>query len=231
LDYHLERLLAGCARLAIPTPRETELRREIAAHTPPRDRAVVKLIVTRGIGARGYRPPDAPVPTVIVGSAPWPFDERAAGEVAMVTCETRLGENPQLAGLKHLCRLEHVLAQLELRKRGLDEGLLLSTSGHVVSATSHNVFAVFGERVCTPRLDRCGVRGVMRRLVLESCVPLGLEAQEVDMEIADLEQANELFVTNALLGVRPVCRLDETVYSIGPVTQRLADRLGMVSND
>jgi 4-amino-4-deoxychorismate lyase len=226
LDYHLERLVAGCARLAIPTPHDAELRRDIAAHIPPTGRAVIKLIVTRGIGARGYRPPDAPTPTVIVGSAPWPSDTRCAGEVTMVTCETRLGENPQLAGLKHLCRLEHVLAQLELRKRGLDEGILLSSSGHVVSATSNNVFAAFGARVRTPRLDRCGVHGVMRRLVLESCVPLGLEAQEVDMDLADLKQADELFVTNALLGVRPVCRFDDTVYSVGPVTRRLMDRLG-----
>jgi 4-amino-4-deoxychorismate lyase len=231
LDYHLERLIAGCARLAIPMPRDTELRREIAAHTPPRDRAVIKLIVTRGIGARGYRPPDTPIPTVIVGSAPWPSDARSAAQVAMVTCETRLGENPQLAGLKHLCRLDHVLAQLELRKRGLDEGLLLSTSGHVVSATSNNVFAAFGERVCTPRLDRCGVHGVMRRLVLESCVPLGLEVQEGDMDIADLKQADELFVTNALQGVRPVCRLDQTDYPVGPVTRQLVDRLAPVSDD
>jgi 4-amino-4-deoxychorismate lyase len=228
LDYHLERLVAGCARLAIPAPRETELRREIAALTPPSERAVIKLIVTRGIGTRGYRPPEAPTPTIIVGSSPWPPEARSGGEVSMVTCETRLGENPQLAGLKHLCRLEHVLAQLELQKRGLDEGLLLSTSGHVVSATSNNVFAAFGARVCTPRLDRCGVHGVMRRLVLESCAPLELEAQEVDMDIEDLKQADELFVTNALLGVRPVCRLDDTVYPVGPVTRRLVGRLAMV---
>jgi 4-amino-4-deoxychorismate lyase len=231
LDYHLDRLVAGCARLAIPAPRDAELRREIAAHTPPSGRAVIKVIVTRGVGARGYRPPDAPIPTVIVGSAPWPSDTRAASEVALVTCETRLGENPQLAGLKHLSRLEQVLAQIELRKRGVDEGLLLSTSGHVVSATSNNVFAAFGARVCTPRLDRCGVRGVMRRLVLESCVPLGLEAQEVDMDVENLRQADELFVTNALQGVRPVCRLDDTVYPVGSVTRRLVNQLGTVSND
>jgi 4-amino-4-deoxychorismate lyase len=127
--------------------------------------------------------------------------------------------------------LEQVLAQLELQHRGLDEGLLLSTSGHVVSATSNNVFAAFGARVCTPRLDRCGVRGVMRRLVLESCVPLGLEPQEVDMGVEDLKRADELFVTNALLGVRPVCRLDDTAYPVGPVTRRLIDRLGMDSSD
>jgi 4-amino-4-deoxychorismate lyase len=230
LDYHLERLTAGCARLAIPVPRDAELRRAIAAHTPPHDRAVIKLIVTRGVGTRGYRPPEAPAPTVIVGSAPWASDARSAREVAMVTCEMRLGENPLLAGLKHLCRLEQVLAQLELQKRSADEGLLLSTSGRVVSGISSNVFAAFGSRVRTPRLDRCGVRGIMRRLVLEACAPLGLEALEVDMDVADLLQADELFVTNALLGVRPVCRLDETVYAVGPVTRRLMERLGTVGS-
>ena len=230
LDYHLERLVSGCARLAIPTPREAEVRRAIAAQTPSRGRAVIKLIVTRGIGARGYRPPDAPEPTLVVGSTPWP-DASGGNEIELGTCDIRLGENPQLAGLKHLCRLDHVLAQLELQKRGLDEGLLLSTSGHVVSATSNNVFAVLGSRVCTPRVDRCGVRGVMRRLVLESCAPLGLEAQEVEMEITDLKRADELFVTNALFGVRPVGRLDDTVYPVGPVTRRLALRLGTGARD
>jgi 4-amino-4-deoxychorismate lyase len=108
--------------------------------------------------------------------------------------------------------------------------LLLSTSGRVVSGISSNVFAAFGSRVRTPRLDRCGVRGIMRRLVLEACAPLGLEALEVDMDVADLLQADELFVTNALLGVRPVCRLDETVYAVGPVTRRLMERLGTVGS-
>jgi 4-amino-4-deoxychorismate lyase len=228
LDYHLERLAAGCARLAIPVLPDVELRRQIAAQTPPRGRAVIKLIVTRGIGARGYRPPETPVPTVILGATPWPSPDGLPSEaVVMVTCETRLGENPQLAGLKHLCRLEYVLAQLELKHRGLNEGLLLSTSGQVVGATSNNVFAVFGSGVRTPRMERCGVRGVMRRLVLESCPLLGLEAQEVDMDVATLREADEVFITNSLLGVRPVGRLDDTVYPIGPVTRRLAAQLGV----
>jgi 4-amino-4-deoxychorismate lyase len=232
LDYHLERLALGCARLAIPPPPDSELRRQIAAHTPPRGRAVIKVIVTRGIGVRGYRPPDAPDPTVVVGAAPWPLpDAPATDGVVMVTCETRLGENPQLAGLKHLCRLEQVLAQLELKQRGFAEGLLLSTSGHVVSATSNNVFAVSGSQVRTPRMERCGVRGVMRRVVLEACPLLGLEAQEVDMDVATLRAADEVFITNSLLGVRPVARLDDTVYPIGPVTRRLAAELGTAARD
>jgi 4-amino-4-deoxychorismate lyase len=126
--------------------------------------------------------------------------------------------------------LEHVLAQLELQKRSADEGLLLSTSGHVVSGTSSNLFAAFGARVRTPRLERCGVHGVMRRLVLETCGPLGLEAQEVDMDVRDLRQADEIFVTNALLGIRSVRRLDETVFPVGPVARRLVGQLGLAGS-
>jgi 4-amino-4-deoxychorismate lyase len=71
----------------------------------------------------------------------------------------------------------------------------------------------------------------MRRLVLEACVPLGLVAQEVDLDVADLTQADELFVTNSLFGVRPVCRLDDQTYAVGPVTRRLAARLGAIGSD
>jgi 4-amino-4-deoxychorismate lyase len=233
LDYHLERLAAGCAQLAIPEPANAELRAQIARQTPSRGRAVVKIIVTRGIGARGYRPPEHPVPTIIIGSESWPTPppEHYASGIEMVTCETRLGENPKLAGLKHLCRLEQVLAQLELRQRGVDEGLLLSTSNHVVSGTSNNVFAVHGACVRTPRIERCGVRGVMRRVVLESCAALGVAAEEADMDPASLRDADEIFVTNALFGVRPVRRLDDVTYAAGPVARRVRALLGAADRD
>jgi 4-amino-4-deoxychorismate lyase len=228
LEQHLERLTAGCARLAISGLSVADLRRQLARQTPPRGKALIKLIVTRGTGARGYRPPPESRPTVIIGSGPWPVQpaEHYTHGIEMVTCETRLGENPKLAGLKHLCRLEQVMAQIELRNRGVDEGVLLSTGDLVVSGTSNNVFAVYGSRVCTPRIERCGVRGVMRRLVLESCAALDLPYEEIDMDIEALRRADEVFVTNALLGVRPVRRLDGQVFAAGPVTRRIGARLG-----
>jgi 4-amino-4-deoxychorismate lyase len=228
LEHHLERLTAGCARLAIAVPAVTDLRRQLARQTPSEGKAVVKVIVTRGTGARGYRPPPELRPTVIIGSGPWPAQpaEHYTHGIDMVVCETRLGENPKLAGLKHLCRLEQVMAQIELQDRGIDEGLMLSTGNLVISATSNNVFAVYGSRVCTPRIERCGVRGIMRRLVLESCAALDLPHEEIDMDIEALRRADELFVTNALLGVRPVRRLDGQVFGAGPVTRRIGARLG-----
>lgn len=227
LDYHLERLAEGCDRLRIRAPARVELRRRILAQTPAAGRAVVKLIVTRGPGARGYRPAPGARATVVVAAFPWPR-ERCTDPlrgIDLVTCGLRLGENPQLAGMKHLCRLEQVLAQLELSDRGAHEGLLLSTSGLVIGGTHHNVFGVFGSCVRTPRIDRCGVRGVMRRVVLEACAALDLAREEADIDLQSLQKADELFVTNAVHGARPVRSLDGAAFTIGPVTRRILARL------
>lgn len=229
LGHHLERLADGCRRLAIPLPDPHRLREEIRSQVPATGRAVVKLIVTRGSGARGYAPPGDPNPTRLIGIAPWP--EHPASNytrgIRMRTLKLRLGENAALAGLKHLCRLEQVLARQELQHAPDDEGLMLDGRGFAIGGTSCNVFAVTaGSRVGTPRLDRCGVRGVMRRIVLERCAALGLEASERDMDVAALYAAEELFVTNAVFGIWPVRRLDGQVFEPGRVTRALQDALG-----
>ena len=125
LDYHLERLAAGCERLAIQAPDLREIREEIGAHCPRSGRAVVKLIVTRGSGARGYGPPPPGKPTRILAISAWPSypPENYSAGIRVRDCDLRLAEAPRLAGLKHLCRLEQVLAELELPSSA-QQGLL-----------------------------------------------------------------------------------------------------------
>jgi 4-amino-4-deoxychorismate lyase len=220
-------MLEGCRQLAIPCPDLDTIRRWVAARTPTHGRAVVKLIVTRGSGARGYRPLNGIVPNVIVGTAPWPEVPAThyTDGITMITCETRLGENPKLAGIKHLCRLEQVMAQLELIGRVADEGLLLSMNDRVISATSSNLFAIYGSTVRTPRLDRCGVRGIARKLVLESCEKLGLAGEEGDMGIEAIRGADEVFVTNSVVGIRPVRQLDGQNLTSGAHTRLISKYL------
>jgi 4-amino-4-deoxychorismate lyase len=230
LDAHFERLAEGCARLDIPPLDWAALRQEILAQCPRRGRAVVKLILTRGAGTRGYRPPKDPKPTRIVGISEWP-DYPAANYSAGIelrTLQTRLGENPRLAGIKHLNRLEQVVAQLELQSVGAQEGLLLDTGGRVVGGISSNVFAVQGRELVTPAITRCGVRGVMRRTVLEAAVDVGLDPVERDVLPAELGTANEVFVTNALFEIWPVARLDDHRLTLGANTRALMARLGIV---
>lgn len=228
LDLHLERLVEGCTRLAIPVPDREELETRIHECAPKSGYASIKLILTRGPGPRGYAPPDDPTPTIVLFAYPRRAQYSDAGNgLEIETLRLRLGENPKLAGIKHLCRLEQVLAQLELKGRSIDEGLMLGLDGRVVGGTSTNVFACFGSELRTPRITGAGVCGVMRRVVLERCPEHGLSPFETDLTPEDLYAADEVFMTNALTGIRPVRRLDRRVFAERSVADGLCEALGI----
>ncbi|MBN1237152.1 MAG: aminodeoxychorismate lyase [Gammaproteobacteria bacterium] len=228
IEHHLDRVLYGCRRLAIPVFDRNLLRSEILSVCPIAGSAVIKLIVTRGIGERGYRAPEPASPTRIVSTAPWPEipAEHYTVGVSLKTCTLRLGENPQLAGLKHLCRLEQVLAQMELAGSDAGEGLLRGSSGLVVGGITSNLFAVRDGRLLTPRVNRCGVAGVMRRVVLKHAADTGLDSSEADLDVTALVESEELFITNAVFGIKPVRALDTHEFGVGPTTCRLMRLLG-----
>jgi 4-amino-4-deoxychorismate lyase len=230
LEAHLARLQRGCERLGFAAPDRKEIETDIARLWPGSVSHVVKIIVTRGGGGRGYRPPSAPVPTRLVGVFPWPDypPERYRDGIRAIHCRTRLGENPAIAGLKHLCRLENVLAQREVAVAGAHEGLMRSSRGHVISGTSSNVFAVSGGKLLTPRVDRCGVAGIMRDAVIEAAVDLRVSVREKLLSAGDLAAANELFVCNSVMGIWPVCVLGDVAFEVGALTQSLMDYLAVV---
>jgi 4-amino-4-deoxychorismate lyase len=233
LALHLERLDESLTRLAIPCPPRAELEREIATLCPAHGRAVVKLIVTRGSGVRGYAPPPEPRPTRIVSVASWPDypQQYYRDGIAVHVCALRLGINPALAGLKHLGRLEYVMAHLELRGLGVQQGLLLDTAGLVVGGSSSNVFVAKDGKLVTPAVARCGVSGVMRRAVLAESRELGLHAEERELTLAELLAADEIFMTNAIFGIWPVASVDSQQFVVGPVAQRLLARFGCARGD
>lgn len=228
LAHHLERLEQGCSRLGIPPPDVNDIRREIDIHCPRAGRCVVKLIVTRGSGTRGYRPPAPAQSTRILSISAWPNYSPAnyTAGIELRTLQLRLGENPALAGLKHLCRLEQVLAHVELGGSGAQEGVLLDSSNFLVGGISSNLFAIRGSQLWTPKITRCGVSGVMRRVVLESAAQLGLAATECDLTLRETQEADEIFLTNALIGIWPVAKWDQQAFARGPKTHGLMQLLG-----
>jgi len=228
LDWHLERLEEGCRRLAMPTPERSTIVDEVVSNCPTDGRAVMKLIVTRGLGARGYRPPQTPQLTRVLSVSAWPDypDAYYHTGIRMQTCALRLAESPLLAGIKHLCRLEQVLAHLELDPKHVQQGLLLDTSGRVIGGTSSNVFIVDGQELITPAITHAGIKGVMRRVVLAAAAEIGVRATERELHLADVLAADELFVTNAVFGIWPVRALDEQNFALGPVTMRLKRHIG-----
>jgi 4-amino-4-deoxychorismate lyase len=205
LDYHLERLAEGCGRLAIAAPDAQRLGRELARAAALRSDAVLKLIVTRGVGSRGYRPSGRERATRLMSlHALSRQATRATGAARVRLCETRLGANPALAGLKTLNRLESVLARAEWSDGRVWEGLMRDADDNLVGGTMSNLFVRRGPLLYTPMLDRCGIAGVMRRWVLEQANALGLRAVEGRVRWEDLGRADEVFMTNAVVGVVPV---------------------------
>lgn len=223
-DDHFQRLSQSCARLGIDVPTERELLDDIARASEHGDRGVIKMILTRGAGGRGYAAPSATKPTRVVMLYP-PFDRSSDESNTLRWCSTRLARNVQLAGMKHLNRLEYVLARREWNDPSIADGLLLDTEGELVESTISNVFAVIHGVLTTPDLRFCGVRGVMRQRVLQLARQLGIESEERSMYPDDVADAEELFLTNAIRGIRPVRGLDEQSWEVGPITHRLMKAL------
>jgi len=205
LGFHLERLADGCRRLAITPPDEKRLRNELIRIASRRSEAVLKLIVTRGVGPRGYRPSGAERVTRVMVLQPLPPAARAPAPPARIRlCSTRLGMSPSLAGLKTLNRLESVLARAEWQDARVWEGLMRDTDDTVVCGTMSNLFIRRGPVLLTPLLDRCGISGVMRRWVMTQAGALRLQVIESRLRWEDVVQAEEVFMTNAVAGVVPV---------------------------
>jgi 4-amino-4-deoxychorismate lyase len=168
---------------------------------------------------------DTPV-CIVAGSSnrkrayAWPKDPGNLVETGIRTriCKLRLGLQPALAGLKHLNRLEQVLARAEWNDKSIHEGILLDPEDHVISAISSNLFLVSGANLMTPRMDRCGVRGVMRAKILKA-FKSRCEQRRITLDM--LPEADEVFVCNSVRGIFPVTRIDHWEYPIGPVTREI----------
>jgi 4-amino-4-deoxychorismate lyase len=223
IDLHRRRLRQGLERLHFPPLDDRALLDDItraAALAPAR--AVLKIIVTRGSSARGYVPPSDARPRRIVSL--WPDAPTAAGlceqGVSLGIAKLRLPALSALAGLKHLNRLDHVLAATE-REAGMHDVLLLDTNDLLVSGSACNVFLVKTGELMTPRVERAGVAGVMRSVVLREAARLGIAAWETDLTLRDLASADALFITNARIGVVPVKRVREHEFVVSEISTRL----------
>jgi len=207
LHYHLERLFAGCRQLQIAGPSALALRREIERIAALRPEGVLKLIVTRGVSTlRGYRPTGRERCTRILTLHVLPRSvvTDAAVPARVRLCATPLGLNPRLAGLKTLNRLESVVARAEWNDARIWEGLMRDVDENIVCGTMSNLFLRRGSSLLTPALDRCGVAGVMRRWVLESAPHLRLIPVERRIGWQELNDAEEVFLSNAVVGLRSV---------------------------
>ena len=222
LSRHLTRLAEGLRRLAIDLDL-VALEAELHAFFSELGEGVAKLIITRGEGLRGYAPPQPAQPRRILLGNPLPSYPAANAEqgVCLYPCVTRLAEQPLLAGLKHLNRLEQVLARGEWQDPTFAEGLMRDQSGRVIEGVYSNLFLLKDGVLTTADLSRCGVAGVMRAEVLEQARRLGISCEVRDIGYDELLGADEVFLCNSLYGIWPVRELAASVWPAGPLTRKL----------
>lgn len=216
---HLARLRRGARRFGIATD-WAQLESLARVHASGIDDGVLKLILTRGAGGRGYGPPEVASPALIVGAFPAPPSAPPDG-LNLRWCRTRLARQPLLAGIKHLNRLEQVLARAEWRDPRIHEGLMCDMEGRVICATSANLFVLQDGRWLTPSLADCGIAGTLRGWLLRHVK----QSAEAELSPASVEQAAAVFLCNSLRGILPVRRLGRRQYLPHSALARIQERL------
>lgn len=220
---HLERLLVSCQQLKLPFTQDRQLRAEAESLARDVGRAVIKIIITRGSGGRGYAPPVNPQPTRIVACYPWPeFPAETIDDgIAVRVCDTRYGHQPLLAGMKHLNRLEQVMARAEWDDPAIAEGVVLDIDDNVIEGTMSNIFYASNGKLFTPDLKQCGIKGIIRQKIVDLAEDVAIK----QISLPELLDADEVFVCNSIIGLWPVTRINDRKYKVGSIGQNLRDLL------
>lgn len=205
-ERQFAKLQRDCSAIRISCPSALVLSSELQQLGKVQSEGVAKVIITRGVSTRGYAPSAQSEATRIVSVTPaaaYPADYAKQG-VRVHVCKMRLGHQLLLAGIKHLNRLENVLAASEWQDQDVPEGLLSDMSGFVISGTRSNLFMLRGNILYTPNLSRCGVAGVQRDRVMDWAKQHGVTCNVADFRMDELVGADEIFLVNSLFGLWPV---------------------------
>lgn len=231
-EKHWQRLKRGCEILSIELPDKSKVEHDISTFIQDIPRSIIKLIVTRGIGGRGYAVSESLEPEVVLIHSAFPnYPEHNWQEgITARLCCTRLSLQPALAGIKHLNRLEQVLARNEWRDAEIVEGIMLDIQGHVIEGTMTNLFIMKNGKVITTDINQCGVAGVMRETVLDLLAQENIPHEIKTVSQNDLGTADEVFLTNSVIGIWPVMKIDDTVYQVGELTKTLQNKINKIIN-
>ena len=233
IGRHIDRLEAGCRRLYIPFPSTELLTFEAKKLCQHSSKAVLKMILTRGSGGRGYRQPDVIQTTRVLSLHPFPDypDIYKVHGITALFCDTRLGLNPGLAGIKHLNRLEQILARAEWTNPDIQEGIMLDMNEHVIEGTMTNLFYVKNDTLYTSSLALAGVAGIMRGIIMAMSYDYGFSVIEHTFTKDELLSADEVFVCNSIVGIWPIKQIATTCFSVGERTRQLQTWLTQFQNE
>ena len=218
---HFARLNRGCEQLKISKVDESVWLSDLkkAQSLCSYDRCVVKLILSRGESLRGYGFNDdiKPVRAVIVSELQKTTPNNS---FCLEYCQSGYDSNPKLAGIKHCNRLEQVLARAGLKS---DEGIMLDENHNVISVTQGNIYAILGNKLITPKLDKCGVEGTRRAVILDLAKLLGIKVEVDTLSVKELGQADEVFISNSTIGIQSISKIGGIGLDESPITKKIKD--------
>jgi 4-amino-4-deoxychorismate lyase len=221
------KLQRDCGALKISCPSALVLSSELQQLAKTQPESIAKIIITRGVSSRGYAPSAQTEATRILSISPvtqYPSDFAKSG-VRMHVCKVRLGHQLLLAGIKHLNRLENVLAASEWQDKDMPEGLLTDVAGNIISGTRSNLFMLRGNILYTPNLSRCGVAGVQRDRVMDWSKQHGVTCKIADFHMEELAQADEIFLVNSVFGLWPIREVAEYRRTQHPMAWKIQEWL------
>jgi len=217
---HYQKLVADCAAIGIVCPSAELLMDDflqlfLVEDIDGNKLAVAKIIITRGGGERGYKPSAITTPTRVVIKSVMPqyAPEYYSTGVSLHLCKTRLATQTQLAGIKHLNRLENIMARMEWRDEGIFDGLMLDQQNNAIECTMSNIFARFDEVLITPDLSQCGVAGVTRQRIIALASVVNLTVKVMPLSLSQLLQADEVIICNSLYSTFQVTKIADTLWS------------------
>ncbi len=224
---HFDRLEKGRAKLSINTVKESLWLKEInkAISSIKADKCVVKIILSRGEGSRGYGFKEDIEPTRIVIASTFP--ESIPDQYSLTICHSGYSANSSLSGIKHCNRLEQVMSRIGMKS---DECIMLDNQGFVISASQANIFTIKDGVLSTPILEHCGIEGTRRKVVIRIAEELGINVNVKEISVKEILDSDEIFITNSVIGVRPVCMVNDQVFKVHETTKRIMGAFMAVQN-
>ena len=205
---HLARLQNNCQRLAIDFSQWQRLHKDLTMllERLGKTNGVLKIIITRGAGGRGYSPRGVGEPTYIISKHALPehYPAWQQNGITLGLSPVKLARQPLLAGIKHLNRLEQVLIKQALDSTAFDDALVCDTEDNIIEASAGNVFWWHKGTWFTPSLAESGVAGVMRDTICQLITGLGQPLVETNQVLSADFSADEMFICNTLMSMVPV---------------------------
>lgn len=249
-QQHFQRLQDSCSRLKLNCPAESVLLNDIKQlvkkiSCSQQNVYAIKIIVTRGVSGRGYQFAAAEKNSaatenriVSISSLAMDYSSLVSGHLSsgsLYVCKQQVSINQGLAGIKHLNRLENVLARNEWsatdKAKNIIDGLMSNANQHVIEGCMSNLFAVNKQQLITPDLALSGVNGVMRNMIIDLAKKNGILVSIVDLAMDELLSMDEVFISNSLIGMKSVSQVKQKEFKQQNVTNILFNDLLVTKND